>query len=60
MFLMREGVSVKAKRGSSQEAENLLQTNPTLELRKYKVLQSDLGSAAVDKELNSVNEAGIA
>lgn len=59
MFLMGEGVSVKAKRDSSQEAEKLLRTNPILGLRKYQVLQLDLSGTTVDEELDSVHEAGI-
>lgn len=57
---MSEGVSVKAKRESSQEAEKLLRTNPILGLRKYQVLQLDLSGTAVDEEFDAVDETGIA
>jgi hypothetical protein len=60
MFLVSEGASVEAKRDSSQEAENLLRTNPVLGLRKYKVLQLDLSGTTVDEEFDAVDKAGIA
>ena len=60
MFLMGEGVSVKAKRDSSQEAKKLRRTNPILGLRKYQDLQLDLSGTTVDEEFDAVDEAGIA
>ena len=60
MFPMGEGASTKVRQDSSQEAEQLLRTNPILGLRKYKVLQLDLSGTTIDKELDAVDEAGIA
>ena len=41
-------------------ALNPLWTSPIDALREYRLFWLDLGSAAVDKELDSVDEAGIA
>lgn len=59
MCLMGEGASVKAN-GTRPKAQKLLRTNPIRGLQKSKVLRLDLGSATVDKELDTVDEAGIA
>ncbi len=57
MFFMSGGASLRGKRDSFHEAEELLRTNPVHVLRRYKVSRLDLGCTTVDEEFDAINEA---